>query len=75
MTEGPDPSVVEGPPLRGPAGALRRDPGLAAALVLLSVGSVVALSVDVPRTLRGIKGDEATYVAMALSLAHDGDLV
>ncbi len=75
MTEGPDPSVVEGSPRRGPAGALRRDPGLAAALVVLIVGSVVALSVDVPRTLRGIKGDEATYVAMALSLAHDGNLV
>ena len=52
-----------------------RDPGLIAAVVLLVTGSVVALSIDVPRTLLGIKGDEATYVAMALSLAHDGDLV
>ena len=39
------------------------------------VGSFAALSIDVPRTLLGIKGDEATYVAMAMSLAYDGDLV
>ncbi len=51
-----------------------REPGLAVTLVLLLVGSFVALSVDVPRTLRGIKGDESTYVLMALSLAYDGDL-
>ena len=52
-----------------------RDPGLAVTLALLLVGSFVALSIDVPRTLRGIKGDESTYVLMALSLAYDGDLV
>ncbi|MEE2792822.1 MAG: hypothetical protein VX453_14395 [Acidobacteriota bacterium] len=52
-----------------------RDPGVIVAVVFLVAGSFVALSVDVPRALRGIKGDEATYVAMALSLAHDGDLV
>lgn len=51
------------------------DPGLAVTLALLLVGSFVALSIDVPRTLRGIKGDESTYVLMALSLAYDGDLV
>jgi hypothetical protein len=56
-------------------GAPRRDPGLVAATLLLLVGSMVALSIDVPRTLLGIKGDEATYVAMAMSLAYDGDLV
>lgn len=56
-------------------GSRWRDPGLIAAIVLVVTGSVVALSIDVPRTLMGIKGDEATYVAMALSLAHDGDLV
>ena len=55
--------------------SFRRDPGLLAALALLVVGSLAALSIDVPRTLFGLKGDEATYVAMALSLAHDGDLV
>ncbi len=53
----------------------RHDPGLIAVVVLLVTGSCVALSIDVPRTLLGIKGDEATYVAMALSLAHDRDLV
>ena len=52
-----------------------RDPGLVVVAVLFVVGSFVALSLDVPRTLLGIKGDEATYVAMALSLAHDGDLI
>ncbi len=30
--------------------------------------------IDMPRLAGLIKGDEATYVAMALSLAHDGDL-
>ncbi len=57
-------------------GSARRSPdlGAKAALLVLIVGSFAALSVDVPRTGFGIKGDEATYVAMALSLAHDGDL-
>ena len=45
-----------------------------AALLVLVVGAYAALSVDVVRTGFGIKGDEATYVAMALSAAHDGDL-
>jgi hypothetical protein len=35
---------------------------------------VLARSVDVPRTGYGVKSDEATYVAMALSVAYDGDL-
>ena len=35
----------------------------------------MALTVDVVRTGYGVKGDEATYVAMALSTAYDGDLV
>ena len=59
----------------GTPGSHGRDPGLVVVAVLFVVGSFVALSLDVPRTLLGIKGDEATYVAMALSLAHDGDLV
>src|SRR6266446_4881424 len=33
-----------------------------------------AISVDVVRTGSGIKGDEATYVGMALSMAYDRDL-
>ena len=33
-----------------------------------------ALTVDPIRTGFGIKGDEATYAAMALSAAYDGDL-
>ena len=50
------------------------DPGCLTVLLLLSLGSYAALSVDVVRTGFGIKGDEATYVAMALSAAYDGDL-
>ena len=57
-------------------GSARRSPdsGVTVATLVFIVGSIAALSVDVPRTGFGIKGDEATYVAMALSLAHDGDL-
>jgi hypothetical protein len=43
-------------------------------LVLLIVSAAFAVSVDVGRAGYGIKGDEATYVAMALSAAYDGDL-
>ena len=43
-------------------------------LVLLAILYPVARSVDVPRAGYGIKSDEATYVAMTLSLAHDGNL-
>ena len=50
------------------------DPGGLAAVVVLVVGAYAALSIDVVRTGFGIKGDEATYVAMALSAAYDGDL-
>jgi hypothetical protein len=42
--------------------------------VLLVVALAAALSVDVVKTGFGIKGDEATYVSMALSLAYDHDL-
>jgi hypothetical protein len=42
--------------------------------VLLIVGLAAAISIDVVKTGFGIKGDEATYVAMALSVAHDGNL-
>ena len=42
--------------------------------ILFVVAGVLALSVDVPRTGYGLKSDEATYVAAALSAAYDGDL-
>ena len=42
--------------------------------ILLIVALVAAMSVDVVKTGFGIKGDEASYVAMALSLAYDHDL-
>jgi len=45
------------------------------AAILLAVGLAAALSVDVVKTGQGVKSDEATYVAMALSVAYDGDLV
>jgi hypothetical protein len=44
------------------------------ALFLLVVGVWAALTIDPPRTGMGLKGDEATYVSMALSAAYDGDL-
>ena len=45
-----------------------------AGVVLLVVALAAALSVDVVKTGFGVKGDEATYVSMALSLAYDHDL-
>lgn len=43
------------------------------ALLVLTL-SAAALGIDVVRTGFGIKGDEATYVSMAMSVAEDGDL-
>jgi hypothetical protein len=43
------------------------------AFVLFAVATAFAASVDVPRTAYGVKSDEATYVAMALSAAYDGN--
>jgi hypothetical protein len=43
-------------------------------LILLAVASALAITIDVPRTGYGIKSDEATYVAAALSAAYDGNL-
>ena len=43
------------------------DPGLLLVGLLLLAGASTALTVDVVRTGHGLKGDEATYVAMALS--------
>ena len=45
-----------------------------AGIVLLVVMLAAAVSVDVVRAGFGVKSDEATYVAMTLSLAYDGDL-
>jgi hypothetical protein len=45
-----------------------------AGAMLLILGLAAALSVDVVKTGQGIKSDEATYVAMALSVAYDHDL-
>src|ERR1051326_7038949 len=45
------------------------------AAVLLTVALAAAISVDVVKAGQGVKGDEATYVSMALSLAYDHDLV
>jgi hypothetical protein len=48
--------------------------GVVVAAVLLIVSLAAALSVDVVKTGYGVKSDEATYVAMALSVAYDHDL-
>jgi hypothetical protein len=44
------------------------------AAVLVAVALAAALSVDVIRAGSKVKSDEATYVAMTLSLAYDGNL-
>ena len=56
---------------------LRRtvEPGLLLILAIAAAGTAAALSLDVVESLGGVKGDEATYVMMALSAAHDGDMV
>src|SRR4051812_35101613 len=43
-------------------------------LLLTAIAAAFALTVDVPRTAYGIKSDEATYIAAALSAAYDRDL-
>jgi hypothetical protein len=48
-------------------------PGAIAALVLLLFGGAAALAMNPARDAYGIMGDESTYVAMALSLANEGD--
>jgi len=54
--------------------AKRLPPLLPVFLLGLALLSAAALSLDVVRATSGIKGDEATYVAMAFSAAYDGDL-
>ena len=50
------------------------DPGLLIVLLLFTFLAVGVLLINPIRTTYGIKSDEATYVTMALSIAHDGDL-
>jgi hypothetical protein len=50
-------------------------PGVLAIAAMLVVAALAAaVSVDVVHAGYGVKGDEATYVGMALSVAYDGDL-
>jgi hypothetical protein len=44
------------------------------ATALLLVALAAAISIDVTRAAYKVKSDEATYAAMTLSLAYDGDL-
>ena len=66
------PSVTHAPAAPGAASS-HRGAALTGA-VLLIVTLAAAISVDVVRAGYRIKGDEATYVAMALSMAYDRDL-
>ena len=50
------------------------DPGLLVVLLLSGFLAVGALFINPVQTAYGLKSDEATYVSMTLSLAHDGDL-
>jgi hypothetical protein len=49
-------------------------PGAIVAWLFLVTAGAAALAIDVPRDAYSPKGDESTYVGMALSLAHDGDV-
>ena len=69
----PVPSAPDPVPARAPW-SVTRDPVRQIVLLFFAALTVAALSLDVPRMTYGIKGDEATYVAMALSIAHDGDI-
>ena len=51
------------------------DTGLLIVLLLFGFLAVAALLINPTRTTYGLKSDEATYVTMALSIAHDADLV
>src|SRR4051794_23814774 len=43
-------------------------------IAAFAIACGIAMGLDVPRLLGPLKGDEATFIAMALSVAHDGDL-
>jgi hypothetical protein len=53
--------------------AAARNPGAIVALALGVVLLTVAVSVDLPKTALGFKGDEATYYSLTHSLARDFD--
>ncbi len=59
---------------RGLFGNCRLDPGGLAAVLILILGGWASLSLDLVQAGGGIKGDEATYIAMAFSVAYDRDL-
>jgi len=56
-----------------PSRPSHRGPALLA-LALLAWLLPFAWTIDIPQTAYGVKSDESTYVAMALSLAYDGNL-
>lgn len=56
------------------ARAKRLFPGLVVTCLLAIVAGSAALAVDPSHEGYGLKGDEATYISMALSVAFDGDL-
>ncbi|MEO8259892.1 MAG: hypothetical protein ABI868_21285 [Acidobacteriota bacterium] len=58
---------------RREAGRVELNAGAAAAVGLAIVLTAIALTIDVPKSARGFKGDEATYYSLAHSLAHDFD--
>ena len=50
------------------------NPGLLIVLFLFAFLGIATVFINPIQTTYGIKGDEATYVTMALSVAYDGDL-
>ena len=50
------------------------EPGFLVILIFFIFLAAAAVSLDVLQTTYGLKSDEATYVSMSLSLAHDGDI-
>ena len=57
-----------------PNGTKWLEPGFLVVLTFFVLLAVAAVSLDVLQTTYGLKSDEATYVSMSLSIAHDGDL-
>lgn len=70
----PPPQSVESPAQNSLVSPGVRVEGWVALFVLVAL-AWAALNIDTPRIGIGLKGDEATYVSMALSAAYDGDLV